>query len=263
MPLKDILVFLDQACSLKKAGAVNHIRCSTRPDCLGQEVLDILEYYGLDMLELGVQSFQDDVLRASARGYSSDSALKACSLVKSRKFELGIQLMPGLPGSGPSQYLRDIKQTANIVPDVVRLYPCLVLKGTLLEEMLAKGRYRPWSLKSSIALLSRALLTLWQNGIQVIRTGLAPEPSLINSILAGPWHPALGSICRSEALKTYIAWNLAKAGKKVRQVYIPSRYASDFWGYKGRNSIFYARQEIARSMVTPWKKDYFQIFFAD
>ncbi len=257
-----MISLLEQAWYLKKKGAVNHIRCSTRPDCIDDQVLNILKDYNLDMVELGIQSFDNQTLESSNRGYSCAQAVHACQLVKKFGLELGIQLLPGLPGSGCAGFIRDIRVTADIAPDIVRIYPCLVLKGTPLAEKMHRGFYRPWSLQTVVAMISLALLNLWFKKIPVIRMGLTPEPELIKNILAGPWHPALGAICRSAAIKSYFLFQLGKTRAKPSLIYIPEKNVSDFWGYNRMNARTYLQKGISREMVRPWGKRYFRIYFS-
>ena len=259
---KDMHFLLKQAWILKKDGVVNHIRCSTRPDYISEKILGILGDYNLDMIELGIQSFDDKVLESSGRMYSAARAVKACHMVKEHGFELGVQLLPGLPGSEVAGFIRDVRITTNIVPNIVRIYPCLVLKGTSLAEQMNKGLYKPWSLQVTTSIISEALLILWLKKIPVIRLGLTPETELSKNILAGPWHPALGAICRSAALKSYFLLRLATTCSKPILINIPERYISDFWGHNKMNENSYSKRGITREIVRPWKEKYFRIYLS-
>ncbi|MFP4083381.1 MAG: elongator complex protein 3 [Desulfonatronovibrio sp.] len=259
---QEMIFYLKKAWQLKRAGAVDHLRCSTRPDCIDEQKLTTLGEYGVDMIELGIQSFDHKTLKLSNRRYSCTQAVQACKMVKGMGFELGIQLLPGLPGSGSTAFKRDIALVQNIAPNIVRIYPCLVLKDTPLAEKMRLGQYKPWSLETTTQITSQALLDLWQENIPVIRLGLAPEKTLLKNILAGPWHPSLGALCRSAALKVWFLSQLAKTGGHPCLVYIPEKYASDFWGYKQMNAKSLAAKGITRKIVRPWKKDFFRVYFS-
>lgn len=261
MPKKDMIFILNQAEKLKGAGLVDHIRCSTRPDCITPDRLKILKDMKVDMIELGIQSFDDQTLKASQREYTMDKAVQACMDVKKAGFDLGIQLMGGLPGSSYGSFFRDIDITSAIVPRIVRLYPCLVLKDTPLEKIMNQEQFRPWGLTRAFHTLALALLELWTRKISVIRIGLTPEKSLIKTISAGPWHPAMGSICKSMALKNYMMAQLAKVEYSPDKILIPKRYISDFWGHKGMNKTLFARKKITRQNVEVWDRDYFRVYF--
>lgn len=262
MNREDMIFLLKQASLLKRKGAVDHIRCSTRPDFISREILDILKSCHLNMIELGIQSFDHHTLKSSGRGYSSDRAILACRMVKDHGFELGVQLLPGLPGSKLSGFAQDIRTTMDIMPDIVRIYPCLVLKDTLLARRMSQGQYLPWDLETAVSVIAPGLLNLWLKKIPVIRLGLAPEPELIANILAGPWHPALGALCRSAALRDYFLSRLEKVQSSPCMINIPERYASDFWGHKKMNAPYYAQKGITREMVRSWKEQSFRIYFS-
>ena len=259
LPAANQELFLETALKLKKAGAVSHVRCSTRPDCMDHRQIRLLKDYRTDMVELGIQSFDNLVLSLSKRGYDGKKALEASRRVKKSGLELGIQLMPGLPGSNTQSFAKDLQTTAWMQPAAVRLYPCLVLKGTVLARQWSREKYKPWPLNTTLAQVSNALLRMWLAGIPVIRTGLAPEGSLLPQIKAGPWHPALGAICRGRALGAYVAAMASRLGAGPLQVHVPQRYISDFWGHKKENEKLYQRSGIFRENVDTWDHELFML----
>lgn len=228
--------FLNLAAEYKQRGLLTRIRCSTRPDAVSPELLNELKKLGLDMVELGIQSLDDEVLRASSRGYSSDTARRACSTVRDQGLTLGIQMMPGLPGQTPSGWLEEAREVSRLGPHSVRIYPCLVLEGTPLAELWKSGAYRPWDTERAISAISRATLRLWRHHILVIRMGLPPERDLLPHILAGPWHPALGSLIRSRVL-FYLIMGHSHGSKKnsIRGLDCPQKYQGELWGHRGAN----------------------------
>lgn len=72
--LKTQTALLESAAQLKKDGRISRVRLSTRPDALGAEVLARLAHYGVDTVEIGVQSLDDEVLAASQRGHTAAQA---------------------------------------------------------------------------------------------------------------------------------------------------------------------------------------------
>ena len=71
------------------------IRCSTRPDCIDEEILSLLKDYGVTAIELGAQSMSDKVLEANERGHTAADVKNAAELIKSFGIELGLQMMIG------------------------------------------------------------------------------------------------------------------------------------------------------------------------
>jgi histone acetyltransferase (RNA polymerase elongator complex component) len=171
--------------------------------------------------------------------------------------ELGLQMLPGLPGHTEETWHRDIELCCEKHPEVVRLYPCLVLKGTVLASWLKSGRYQPQNLEDTITMLARSLPVLWGNNITVIRIGLTPEPQLLDNVLAGPWHPSLGNIVRSRALLQIITDQLALLGRAPQSLVVPTRYTGELWGYKAENIPALARLGITKNITTITSEDRF------
>ncbi len=222
--------FLTLASRFRDQGLITKIRCSTRPDAVAPDSLRRLADLGLDMVELGVQTFHEPTLKAARRGYDAHTALAACHAVQDATLELGIQLLPGLPEHTPEHLATDAQTTATLNPKTVRLYPCVVLKNTPLATSYTEGRYSPWTLDQTTTALADTLLFLWKHHIPVIRIGLAPEQDLAHHILAGPWHPALGQLARSLALLNYVA---SATQPQHTTLNAPKRYQSDTLGHKG------------------------------
>lgn len=224
--------FLELAARLRASGRVTRVRCSTRPDAVSPGILTLLADHGLDLVELGIQSFHDPCLLATRRGYDAATALDACERVRGAGFDLGLQLMPGMPMQNRMVFDEDVRQAVEVAPECVRLYPCTVLDGTPMAMDWEAGRYPPWTLEATVEALGAALLRLWDAGIHVIRMGLPPEPGLGAHVLAGPTHPALGQLARSEALYHYIARCFAAEPEAPASLTAPERYRSDLLGHK-------------------------------
>lgn len=245
--------FLDLAARFRARGRITGLRASTRPDAVFPGLLAELRARGLDLLELGIQSFDDAALEASGRGYSGNTARAACVAVRHAGLGLGVQLLPGLPGDRPGVFRRDVDETVGLRPDCARLYPCLVLAGTPLEGLWRRGEYAPWTPGRARAELSLALSRLWRARIAVIRLGLAPEPGLARAVLAGPAHPALGQQARSLALLDHVRRHLARLGRAPRRLIVPARFQGEFWGHARSLERAWARLGLTpeRVVFTP------------
>lgn len=193
---------------------VTSLRLSTRPDALSESKLDRLMAWGVKTIELGVQSLDDTVLRLSNRGHTAEEALQALALVKRYPVKIGIQLMTGLPGDSPPTLHQTISQVIAFKPDFVRLYPTLVFEGTPLAQWLHEGRYSPPSLDETVSLCSLAVERMEEVGIRVIRLGLQAHDGMQigKGLVAGPYHPAFGSLVRGEIFLRKILKDLKKGG---------------------------------------------------
>lgn len=97
LPERLQMEYLALAMQAKEKGIVCRVRCSTRPDALRPDRLQALRHAGLDLVELGIQSFHTEALLDVQRGYNGDRAREGCRLIKESGLKLGIQLLPGMP----------------------------------------------------------------------------------------------------------------------------------------------------------------------
>jgi histone acetyltransferase (RNA polymerase elongator complex component) len=187
----------DQARYLKEvqpfiaSGPVDSIRISTRPDALDEKTLSLLKEYGVRTVEVGVQSMVDEVLFLAHRGHRAEDTVSATLRLKQWGFEVGHQLMIGLPGDTCDRFLQTLGRVIELKPDFVRIHPTLVLRGAPLENLWREGRYTPLSIEETIDWLKRGLARLEDSSISVARMGLQPTDELEKNFLAGPYHPAL------------------------------------------------------------------------
>jgi histone acetyltransferase (RNA polymerase elongator complex component) len=190
---------LSAAQPLIRKGLIDSIRVSTRPDYIDPQALALLKTYGVRTVELGVQSMAEEVLRRSRRGHTTDDVLQAVDMLHGCGFKVGIQIMVGLPGDDMGRNAYTVDRVIQLNPHFVRIYPTLVLKGTLLEKWYRSGRYRPLSLNGALDLCKRAFLKFTRAGIPVIRLGLQSSPELETKdcVVAGPYHPAFGHLVES------------------------------------------------------------------
>ena len=199
LPLAEQKAYLDAVRPFIDSGRVKSIRLSTRPDSITTGILDLLKRYSVTTIELGAQSMDDEVLSRSRRGHTSVDTRNAFNLVRKNGFTAGLQLMPGLPGDTPETFEATVSQVIALKPDLVRIYPALVIKETPLAELYRTGRYVPLSLDEAVQLCHKAMARFERAGIEVIRVGLQPTAELERpgTIIAGPWHPAFRQLVES------------------------------------------------------------------
>lgn len=183
---------LKVAKEFKEAGKINYIRLSTRPDYINNYILDYLKEYSVDIIELGIQSLDQEVLKASGRGHSEQDVIEASNLIKQYGFVLGHQIMLGLPKDNFQKDIDTVKKVIKLSPNICRIYPALVIKNTPMEEMFAKGIYKPYSLDDAIEISKEIYGLLIVNDIKVIRIGLQPTEEINEGkeIVTGPFHPS-------------------------------------------------------------------------
>ncbi|MGR6836229.1 elongator complex protein 3 [Syntrophomonas erecta] len=224
------------------SGKVKSIRISTRPDAISVGILKHLQKWGVKTIELGVQSLADEVLKTSLRGYDRDDVFKAGHLIKDRGFRLGIQLMIGLPGDHRYLDIKTAHQATTLKPDMVRIYPTLVIAGTALEQMYRSGCYHPLDLEQAVEIVRDMFIIFQKKGIPVIRMGLHPGDELRapGAVIAGPFHPAFGELVEQrvfrdqaeEMVKAFIEKN--GVGEPI-DLFVRSNEVSKLVGHKRAN----------------------------
>ncbi|MBR3880530.1 MAG: radical SAM protein [Mailhella sp.] len=233
LPAEKRSVCLDFLRRMQDADLITHARCSTRPDALSPAILAELKQYDITLIELGIQSFDSEALRTSRRGYDGELALDACRRIVDAGFELGIQLLPGMPGTSPDIFLQDVETALSLSPSCLRFYPCLVPDGTVLARWFREGRYQPWSLDDTVRTLGDALHRAWKKDVPVIRLAVAPEPLFDAAVLAGPRHPALGALIQAEALLLSAREAVFELGLPPQALLLPQRCQGYIYGDRG------------------------------
>ena len=176
------------------------IRCSTRPDCIDENIMEELKLFGVTAVELGAQSMNDEVLKANLRGHTAEDVRRASGLIKAYGMELGLQMMTGLYMDKPEYCLDTAKQFAELKCDTVRIYPTVILKGTMLDDLREKGIYDSFSFEDTVELC--ALLTDFFDSVDipVIRLGLHASEEVERQMTGGVYHPALGEVVESRRM---------------------------------------------------------------
>lgn len=176
----------------KDDGLIDKIRMSTRPDAINKYILNYLKEYKVDIIELGVQSLDDEILKLSGRGHTASDVEVASKLIKEYGFTLGHQIMPGLPGDTFEKDIETAKKSIEMNPDICRIYPALVIKDTPMEIMYERGEYKPYSLEDAVN-ISKELYRLYINAnVNIIRIGLQPTENITwgGDLVDGPFHPS-------------------------------------------------------------------------
>jgi elongator complex protein 3 len=159
------ILSLKKETSLKdeqKKNETTQIRCvalciETRPDYgmlkEGNEMLRL----GCTRVELGIQSVYDDVLEKIKRGHTTQQTKDSIRILKDLGFKVAGHYMPGLPGTDRERDLAGMKQLfsdSDYCPDMIKLYPCMVTKGTKLYGEFIAGNFKPLDAKEAASLIA-------------------------------------------------------------------------------------------------------------
>lgn len=236
---------------LLERGIIGSVRLSTRPDYIDDKKLELLRKHGVRLVELGVQSLDDRVLEAAGRGHTAADVVQAMKQLRAYNFKTGLQLMVGMPLQSFSSLQDTVAQVIKLQPDIARIYPLLIIKGTPLAESWSKGKFQPLSLEEAVRQSAWVYDKLMTNGIKVIRVGLQPDDELCapGNILAGPFHPSMGELVQSFLLRERLTDKLlAVKGAKRIVISCPAKMESKLRGMKNSN-IEYWQQLLAPAKI--------------
>ncbi len=217
-------------------GTVQTIRISTRPDYIDRLRAVFLREQGVGIVELGIQSFDTTVLTRCRRGHLPEQVDEAFLHLRGAGLSVGGQLMVGLPGESRVGVISGARRLVALKPDMVRIYPTLVLKDSPLADLYNNGGYRPLKLYDAVALCCRLKLIFSRERIPIIRMGLQPSASLEKDIVAGPYHPAFGELVLARfyfnKMRCYLSAVQRKRDNKMVRLMLCPADQSVFLGQK-------------------------------
>jgi len=237
IPIKEQKHYLEIVQPFIDSGEVNGIRLSTRPDYINKEILGILKKLRVTTIELGVQSMDDEVLKKSHRGHTSKQTEQASEMILDNGFELGLQMMIGLPGDTLEKAVFTAKRIIELGASNTRIYPALVIKGTAMHKWYDDGKYIPLSLEEAINRTKQILPLFETAGIKVLRVGLHPSEGLLSGheLVAGPFHQSFKELVLTEIWYDQLKSLLHKDERKNLIVYVPEKEKNYAIGYGAKN----------------------------
>jgi len=128
----------------------------TRPDFINEKEIKHLRELGMTMVELGVQSLYDDVLKKNKRGHTIEQTIKSTKLLKDAGFKVLYQMMPNLPGSNikkDENMFKELFTNQDFQPDLLKIYPCALLKEAPIYKLWKNKQYKPYTEKQLISLI--------------------------------------------------------------------------------------------------------------
>ncbi|MGP8057750.1 MAG: tRNA uridine(34) 5-carboxymethylaminomethyl modification radical SAM/GNAT enzyme Elp3 [Nitrososphaerales archaeon] len=154
----------------------------SKPDWCRPQDIDLMLRFGMTRLEIGVQSLRDSTLSRSNRGHTVEDTLDAFRVARDAGLKLTAHMMPGLPGATPAEDLEDLRmlfERDDLRPDMMKLYPTLVVPGTALAKQFEAGLYEPYDLGTVVELLSdmKRFVPRWHRIMRIQREIPAGEIS--------------------------------------------------------------------------------------
>jgi elongator complex protein 3 len=119
----------------------------TKPDWFNEREIDEALSYGTTKVELGIQVLNDEILRTNRRGHGVEEIIRSTQMARDAGFKILYHLMPGMYGSSYREDIKSFDRTMNderFRPDMLKIYPTLVVKNTALYMYWKEGRYIPY-----------------------------------------------------------------------------------------------------------------------
>ncbi|MGD0229810.1 MAG: radical SAM protein [Syntrophorhabdales bacterium] len=231
---------------------IAHLRVSAKPGPLDADTLALLKKHRVRTIELGIPTFNDDILAVLKRGHTVDDLHRTYHILRGEGFETGLQVMVGLPGETPG----DVRETASAIralaPAFIRIYPLCVIDDTPLCRDFRAGRFSPDSVERAVAKAAFISLSAYACGVATIKMGLTGNDVLTEKIVAGPFHPAFGYLVKSEAF--YLAVLKTCAVSAIRgpaRVRLNRRDVAHLTGYR-RSNLSRLKES---GITTTWAED--------
>ncbi len=153
----------------------------TRPDYINEKELVQFRELGCTRVEMGVQAIDDKILALNKRGHNVEKIIQATLLLKKAGFKINYHLMPNLPGATPDKdfkMFQKIFYDKRFLPDQIKIYPCVVVKGAELYSWWKKGKYKPYTAKQleNLLLKIKKITPYYIRIVRLIRD--IPTPSI-------------------------------------------------------------------------------------
>lgn len=180
------------------------ITIETRPDYCKENHVDRMLNYGTTRVELGIQTVYDDIYKLVKRGHTSIDSIEAIRIAKDAGLKVNAHIMPNLPGSN---YSKDIELFNTLYsnpqyrPDMLKIYPCLVIKGTVLYDWWENGKYEPYDTEELIELIANVKQKI-------------PSYVRIQRIMRDIPATLIQAGCKNSNLRQLVHERLKKSGKK-------------------------------------------------
>ncbi|HBI34365.1 MAG TPA: tRNA uridine(34) 5-carboxymethylaminomethyl modification radical SAM/GNAT enzyme Elp3 [Candidatus Moranbacteria bacterium] len=221
----------------------------TRPDYIDEKEILNFRQLGCTRVELGVQSLYDDVLELNKRGHLIQSTIDATKMLKDSGFKINYHMMPGLPGSTPKRDFEMFKalfEGPRFQPDMLKIYPTVVLKNSELYDIWKKKKYVPLTnqaFERLVVKIKNEAITPYVRIARLIRD--VPTPSIV----AGPTVSNLRQIIIPKSNCPCIRCREVGAGYIVKEKIVLDRI--DYAASDGK--------EIFLQYVSPDKKKLFAL----
>ncbi len=220
-----IILFLNKISKYKK---FQGIRFSTTPEsvCKNLSRVLFLKKFNLNLVELGVQTFNEHILKKIGRKTKEEDILNSVKSLGTNGINWAYQVMPGLPSENFREFYESCDYYfTNYPPEYIRIYPLIVFKDTELEKLYRAGLFVPLNLEESIDCVKAIYLLAHKNKIEILKIGIHPEKSVFENYIAGPLNGHLKELVKGSIIVDWINDHIDENTKCV-EINILSKFQS-------------------------------------
>jgi len=197
---------IEQKKNEKSKHRIVGLTLETRPDYVTPETILHMREMGCTRIELGLQATDNKILKLTKRGHTVEQFKDAMLLLRQAGFKVDLHFMPGLPGSTAKHDVEMYKQLFSdpgLKPDMVKIYPCTVIKNSELYNWYKEGKYKPYSDKK----LLEALIEM---------KTITPRYCRISRLIRDIPEPDIQAGNKVTNLRQYLAEEMKKRGLKCQ-----------------------------------------------
>ena len=163
---------------VQKANENSKVRCvgmtfETRPDYCKKEHINRMLDFGVTRVELGVQTLSDEIYADVKRGHTIADVTEANQLLRDSAIKVAMHMMPGLFADEKEdlKMFKKLFSDDNFKPDMLKIYPCLVTKGSEIYDMWQEGTYSPYTDEEAVDLIVevKKILPKWVRTMRIQR----------------------------------------------------------------------------------------------
>lgn len=224
----------------------------TKPDFCKKEHVDAMLRFGVTRVEIGVQTLNEKIYQIVNRGHNFEDVVSSFKISKDSGYKIVAHMMPGLPTATPEEDIRGFKmlfEDSRLKPDMLKIYPSLVLEGTEMFTQYRDGTYTPYSDTDMINVLTKVKMMV-PKWVRIMRIQREISPS---EIVAGPRLGNLRQVVlqtlhkeglhckciRCREPKTKISENILTDLRLTREDYESSGGNESFLSYEDKNETIY------------------------
>jgi histone acetyltransferase (RNA polymerase elongator complex component) len=194
----------------------------------------------------------EEVLIKSFRGHTAKQTEDAAKMILENGFELGLQMMIGLPGDTIEKSINTAQRIIECGASNTRIYPAVVIKGTVLHTWFEKGKYLPLTIEEAVQWTTQILPLFEKAEVKILRVGLHPSEGLLSGheLVAGPFHQSFKELVLTEIWKNQLKSLIENRSEEKLTVYVSPKELNYAIGYGAANKKMLLEQFNAVEFVS-------------